>query len=108
MVKLDGLRVDPARLESLLRQHREVQAAAVRVQSDGEEPYLMAWVVRRTEPKSLKAPLSRQVSKVSEEQLLRYVSERLTAGLVPRRIVIAERLPQSEAEWLLEPTSDSQ
>jgi amino acid adenylation domain-containing protein len=93
MVRVDGMRVDPARLESLLAQHRGVAEVCVRVLRDEDEPYLVACVVPLAQEKKAKAGAHRQTGRVNEAGLLRYVGERLTAGLIPRRLLVADRLP---------------
>jgi len=81
IVPLDGMRCDPERLATLLHQHPAIADAAVRVQGEGEERAPLAWVVPRAG------------RKLNESELARFVGERLPAGLIPRRIVVCERLP---------------
>ncbi|TYO64150.1 amino acid adenylation domain-containing protein [Bradyrhizobium hipponense] len=81
LVALQGMRGDPQRLETLLRQHPALQEATVWVQDQGEERWLAASVVPQAG------------RRIGEEELLAYASERLPAGLVPRRIQVSDKLP---------------
>ncbi|MGY3621905.1 amino acid adenylation domain-containing protein [Bradyrhizobium sp. USDA 10063] len=81
LVCLQGMRGDPQRLEALLCQHPALQQAAVWVQDQGEERWLAACVVPQTG------------RKIGEEELLAYAGERLPAALVPRRILVTDKLP---------------
>nr|WP_276553520.1 non-ribosomal peptide synthetase [Bradyrhizobium elkanii] len=81
LVFLQGMRGDPQRLDALLRQHPALQDAVVWVQDQGEERWLAASVVPQAG------------RRIGEEELLAYASERLPAGLVPRRIQLADKLP---------------
>ena len=92
IVSLDGMRVDPGRLEALLKQHPALQQAAVWVQGEESDPWLVAWVV----------PLAGR--NVREEELMDYVGERVCAGLLPRQIVIVDELPTMGSEVLSTPT----
>ncbi|MGA7219361.1 MAG: amino acid adenylation domain-containing protein [Candidatus Sulfotelmatobacter sp.] len=98
MVQIDGMRVDPSRLENVLRQHPGVKAAAVKVPEEGErETRLLAWVVQRDEMQDEEAV--RQVGRANEDGLMSYVGECLTAGLIPRRIAIVRQLPDRKESW---------
>ncbi len=80
-IRVEGMWVDPGRLQALFCQHPAVEAASVVAQGDGDDAYLVAFVVPRGE------------RRLGEEDLTRYAAERLPAGLVPRRIIIADELP---------------
>ena len=84
-VRIEGMRADPALLEALLAQHPLIAEAAVSVQGDGDGRWLAAWVVPRAR-------------KLGEDELVRYVAERLSAALVPRRIISCAALPRDDAE----------
>jgi len=83
-VTIEGMKVDPSRLEALLVQHPAVDAAAVRMQGQGSEACLVAYIVPRAG------------RRLDEDELTRYVAERLPAGLVPRRVVIVKQLPAGD------------
>jgi len=84
MLRLDGVRVDPDRLEALLAQHPALAEAAVHLQGEGDDRWVVAFVVPRNG------------RKVNDAELARFITERLPAGLVPRRIVICPALPDAK------------
>ncbi|PRP91642.1 Tyrocidine synthase 3 [Enhygromyxa salina] len=77
--KIAGYRVEPGELRALLVAHPEVDDAAVIVRARGDgERQLLAYAV---------APSA------SSDALIRYLEERLPPALVPRAVVLLERLP---------------
>ncbi|WP_316976893.1 amino acid adenylation domain-containing protein [Shumkonia mesophila] len=80
-VKLDGHRIEPGEIESLLRAHADVAQAAVLVR--GEPRRLVAYVV-------LRRP-------VEPEALRRHLAKSLPAWMVPAAIVMLDALPRTVA-----------
>ncbi len=81
-VKLRGFRVELGEIETLLRQHRDVEEAVVALRQDGEQgPRLVAYAVPRpgTRPEA--------------DTLRRALAEELPEAMVPSALVVVERLP---------------
>jgi len=81
-VKINGVRVDPGEIASLLIEHPEVKSAVVVARKEeGRPPALVAYVV------------AGQGSRLDSAPLRRHCAERLPGALVPSAFVFLERLP---------------
>jgi len=81
-VKIRGYRIELGEVEAVLAQHPAVDEAVVVARGDGEDRELVAYVVARTA-----APLP-------EDQLRRYLEERLPRYMQPGTIAQLEKLPR--------------
>jgi acyl carrier protein len=91
MMPIAGMRIDPEWLDSLLRQHPALKASAVQVRSHKDGNWLLAWV----QPSPGRA--------VSEQELQRYVAERLGGAFIPAKIVLTGTAPPEKVENLALP-----
>jgi amino acid adenylation domain-containing protein len=81
-VKLRGIRIEPAQIEAVLRQHVELQDAAVIVREDQDgQKQLVAYIVPR------------QLGSVSPITVRQYARSRLPAYMVPAMFVLLDGLP---------------
>ncbi|MBV9390706.1 MAG: non-ribosomal peptide synthetase, partial [Verrucomicrobia bacterium] len=76
-IKLHGLRIEPAEVESELLKYPGVQAAVVRLQDER----LIAYVT----------------GTVNADSLMDYLRTRLPSGLIPARIQILQRMPRTRS-----------
>jgi amino acid adenylation domain-containing protein len=80
-VKVRGVRIEPAEVESAIDAHPGVRRSVVVARDDGEGHYLAAYVIPRTDP----AP--------TVSALLGYARERLPASMVPSVFVTLDAVP---------------
>jgi amino acid adenylation domain-containing protein len=81
-VKIRGYRIELGEVEAVLAQHPAVDEAVVVARGDGEDRELVAYVVARTaEP-------------LAEEELRRYLEEKLPRHMQPGAIAQLEKLPR--------------
>ncbi len=91
MLDLNGTAIDPEWLTSLLRQHPAIEQVRVKVQTQAEHQYLVAWII----------PTAGR--RVGEKELLRYVVKHLGFAYRPDRIVITESLPTDDTAVVVLP-----
>jgi amino acid adenylation domain-containing protein len=82
-VKIRGFRVEPTEVETVLRQHAGVAAAAVVAVGDGDDVRLVAYCVLRPA--------------TSQEELRRYLAEWLPDYMIPSAFVTVESLPLTDS-----------
>jgi amino acid adenylation domain-containing protein len=88
-VKVRGVRIEPAEIESVLGEHAGVEGCAVALHTDRSgDPLLVAYVVRRESH----AP--------DAEELRRFLRTRLPESMVPGRFVTLEALPLTPSRKL--------
>lgn len=81
-IKISGFRIEPGEIESVLRKHETVRDAAVIVYTDkAGSKYLVGYVTA--------APGQR----IDSENLQSYLRENLAKFMVPRELIILDRLP---------------
>ncbi|MEO0425792.1 MAG: amino acid adenylation domain-containing protein, partial [Pseudomonadota bacterium] len=80
-IKLRGFRIEPAEIESLLREHPQVRDAAVGVVEEGAGGRLVAWCVAQGEAPTTVA-------------LREHLSARVPAYMVPTHVQMLETLPR--------------
>ncbi len=81
-MKIRGYRIEPGEVEAVLAQHPAVDEAVVAARGDGEDRELVAYVVTRTaEP-------------LPQDQLRRYLEEKLPRHMQPGTIARLEKLPR--------------
>ena len=81
-VKIRGIRVEVAEIESVIGNHPSVNQAAVKVTDSSK---LVAFVSLKSE------------DNISEHDIKNYISSKIPLSLVPHRIVIMEELPVSSS-----------
>ncbi|HEV2964525.1 MAG TPA: amino acid adenylation domain-containing protein, partial [Candidatus Angelobacter sp.] len=82
-VKVRGYRIELAEIEASLSGHTDVRENAVLIKENGHERWVVAYV----------AP--RPGMEIEEEQLRRYLQERLPRYMVPSFFVVLENLPKT-------------
>jgi amino acid adenylation domain-containing protein len=78
-VKIRGYRVEPLEVEKVLREHPDVQDAAMLVRGTGEDRYLLAAVVT--------------ARNVAPQDLIAFAAERLPHFMVPQTVVCVSSIP---------------
>lgn len=93
-VQVGGVNVFPERVRSVLLQHPNVNACAVRLMRPEEGDRLKAYVVLRDESSDAHA---------MRKDILKWLKERLSPGEMPRTLAFGRRIPRNtlgkEMDW---------